>query len=211
MTDGNLKAAGYNGIHFFAKHVFGFLCEPDPGDLPGIPRNVTYLQDYRIYGKNDVHASVDYVKKLPFRYYRPCASVDEKIGMMYMTYVCRKVSPDVIREYLRRSGCSSATLVTPYPLKEYDGIDGVKQVTAPVDGFFDKFGTYIYLPVGRKFDCSPRLVTECYMHGKNVFIDIDYADPGLDTRRKDAERDIGSLDLVDGDRIVKIIEEYRRS
>lgn len=211
VADGNFKAAGYNGIHFMARRVFGFLCEPDPGEFPGMPRNVTYLQDYRIYGRNALHPSVDYVKKLPFSQYRPCAAVDEGLGMMYMTYVCRKVGPGVVADYLARSGCRSSMLVVPYRLPEYDGIPGVEQVVAPVDGFFDRFGTYIYLPVQRRFDCSPRLVTECYMHRKRVFMDLDYADPGLDVRRRDAETDLGSLDLRDGDRILDVIEDYRRT
>lgn len=186
VADGNFKAAGYNGIHFMARRLFGFLCEPDPGEFPGMPRNVTYLQDYRIYGRNTLHSSIDYVKKLPFKYYRKCAQVNEKIGMMYMTYVCRKVGPEVIADYFRRSGCSRSMLVVPYMLPEYDDIFGIEQVVAPVDGFFDKFGTYIYLPVQRKFDCSPRLVTECCMHGKKIFMDLDYSDPGLETRLADA-------------------------
>jgi len=128
MADGNFKAAGYNGIHFIAKRMFGFLCEPDPGEFPGMPHNVTYLQDYRIYGKNETHCSIDYVKKLPFRHYKKCAQVDRKIGMMYMTYVCRKVGPDIVEKYLQKSGCLSSWLVTPYRLAEYDGIPGVTQI-----------------------------------------------------------------------------------
>jgi len=100
VTDGNFKATSYNGIHFMARRIFGFLCEPDPGEFQGMLYNVTYLQDYRIYGKNTLHNSVDYVKKLPFKYYRKCAKVDEKHGMMYMTYVCRKVGADTVVDYL---------------------------------------------------------------------------------------------------------------
>ena len=211
VADGNFKAAGYNGIHFMGKRMFGFLCERDPGEFPGMPHNITYLQDYRIYGKNALHNSIDYVKKLPFKYYRKCALVDEKIGMMYMTYVCRKVGPEVVADYLARSGCTSSILVVPYKLAEYDGIPGITQVVAPVADFFDKFGTYIYLPVQRRFDCSPRLVTECCMHGKKVFMDLDYSDPGLETRLSDARSDLRRLNLADGDPILDIIERYRAS
>ena len=38
-------------------------------------------------------------------------------------------------------------LVVPYTLPEYENIDGVKQVQAPVPDFFEKFDTYIYTPV----------------------------------------------------------------
>jgi len=44
----------------------------------------------------------------------------------------------------------------------------------------------IYLPVGRKFDCSSRLIPECAYYGKNViYHDIDYIDKGLMTRKGD--------------------------
>jgi len=99
----------------------------------------------------------------------------------------------------------------PYKLAEYDNIPGITQTVAPIAEFFDKFGTYIYLPVQRKFDCSPRLVTECCMYGKRVFMDLDYSDPGLETRLADARRDLSSLDLTDGDKILDIIEKYRSS
>lgn len=55
----------------------------------------------------------------------------------------------------------------------------MQQVVAPVKNFFGQFDTYIYTPVARHFDCSPRLVTECYMQGKNVLVDLDYVDLGL--------------------------------
>ena len=64
-----------------------------------------------------------------------------------MTYVCRKVGPEVVADYLAMSGCTSSILVVPYKLAEYDNIPGITQVVAPIVDFFDKFGTYIYLPV----------------------------------------------------------------
>ena len=124
---------------------------------------------------------------------------------MYMTYVCRKVSPDIIREYHLKSGCSRTILVVPYRLPEYDGIDGVAQIEAPVHDIFEKFDTYIYTPVNRKFDCSPRLVTECFMLGRNVFKDLDYYDIGLETRYSDCVNNLNGLDLTDGDEILKIV------
>ena len=47
------------------------------------------------------------------------------------------------------------------------------------------------------------------MHGKNVFMDLDYSDPGLTVRKTDAERNLQSLNLKEGDAILDIIEEYR--
>ena len=50
---------------------------------------------------------------------------------------------------------------------------------APIEDFFNKFDTYIYTPVARKFDCSPRLVTECFLQNKKLFLHLDYMDIGL--------------------------------
>jgi hypothetical protein len=74
---------------------------------------------------------------------------------------------------------------------------------------FSKFGTYIYTPVSRKFDCSPRLVTECFMHKKRVFKDLDYYDIGLETRYSDCVNDLQSLDLREGDKLLSIIEQSK--
>ena len=77
------------------------------------------------------------------------------------------------------SGCEKTLLVVPYKLDEYDYLDGVEQVLAPLPDFFDQFDTYIYTPVHRKFDCSPRLVTECFLQNKKIFMHLDYMDIGL--------------------------------
>jgi len=62
-----------------------------------------------------------------------------------------------------------------------------------------KFDTYIYTPVQRQFDCSPRLVTECFLHKKNVLIDLPYVDIGLQTRYNDCKKDIEQLNLKEND------------
>ena len=49
------------------------------------------------------------------------------------------------------------------------------------------------------------------MHGKKVFIDLDYSDPGLEIRLSDARSDLRRLNLTDGDPILDIIERYRAS
>lgn len=55
----------------------------------------------------------------------------------------------------------------------------------------------MYLPVARHFDCSPRLVAECFFHGKRLFQANNYADPGFDVRLRDCREDFGSLWLRD--------------
>ena len=43
------------------------------------------------------------------------------------------------------------------------------------------------------------------MSGKRVFKHLDYYDVGLETRYNDCVNDVNTLDLVDGDDILKII------
>lgn len=208
LVNGDLKQFEYAKIVLAAKNIFCFMCE----FIDYVPKiykqntNITYLQDYRIYGKNKNFNSYDYVKKLPFMFYKKSNRYFDNTGMIYMTYVCRKVFPKVIADYHRKSGCTNTILIVPYKLPEYDNIDGVVQVEAPLEDFFNKFDTYIYTPVNRKFDCSPRLVTECFMQGKNVFKDLDYYDIGLETRYNDCINDLESLNLTENDDILKILK-----
>ena len=74
---------------------------------------------------------------------------------------------------------------------------------------FSKFDTYIYTPVERKFDCSPRLVTECFLYGKKVYMNLDYMDIGLQTRYNDCMTDLESLNLTDNDKILTIIDKLK--
>ena len=107
------------------------------------------------------------------------------------------------------SGCEKTLLVVPYKLDEYDYIDGVEQVLAPLPDFFNQFDTYIYTPVHRKFDCSPRLVTECFLQNKKIFMHLDYMDIGLETRYNDCVSNLESLNLKEGDPILDIIPSMK--
>ena len=122
-----------------------------------------------------------------------------------MTYVCRKVEPKIIEQYHKKSRCNKSFLIVPYKLPEYDSIPDVEQVEAPIENLFDKFDTYIYTPINRKFDCSPRLVTECFIHNKNVFKDLDYYDIGLETRYNDCIDNLDQLNLNNNDYILNLI------
>jgi hypothetical protein len=94
----------------------------------------------------------------------------------------------------------------PYKKVEFDNLLNIEQIEAPVMDLFLKFDTYIYTPVARHFDCSPRLVTECFMQNRKVISNNCYADPGFDTRYNDCINNLNSLNLLDGDDILNIIE-----
>ena len=207
LTDGNIKSLEHRKIILATTRLYGFMCGDYEFHLMKTNRRITYLQDYRIYGRNRNFRSFDYVKKLPFKFYRKSSRKFDNTGLMYVTYACRKVTPQVIQDYHEMSGCDRTLLVVPYKLPEYDCIDGVCQVLAPLADFFDRFDTYIYTPVHRKFDCSPRLVTECSMQGKRIFMRLDYVDIGLETRLNDCRHNLEGLNLTDGDPILDIIDQ----
>lgn len=76
------------------KKLFGFLCEYDRFHEVKTNRQIVFLLDSRVYGGSLRHfKSIDYVKKIPFQYYKKAPVVDSKIGMAYMTFACRLVSP----------------------------------------------------------------------------------------------------------------------
>ena len=207
IADGNIRAFEYFNLMLATSKLYGFRCENDNAEEVTMNSHITYLQDYRVHGNGDgtKFKTLDYVKKLPFKFYRKARDCSFDIGMMYITYVCRKVTPDVIQNYHQMSGCKHTFVIVPYALPEYDKLQGIIQVTAPVKNLFDKFGTYIYTPVNRKFDCSPRLVTECFFQQKRVFKQLDYYDVGLETRFNDCVNNLQSLNLDANDKILDIL------
>ena len=209
LCDGNIRSLAHRRIMLATRKLYGFMCGEYGFEEIKSNNHITYLQDFRIYGRNQFFKCYDYVKKLPFKYYKQISRERQRppVGMMYVTYACRKVTPQVIQQYYEMSGCCKSLLVVPYKLPEYDRIDGVEQVLAPVQDFFEKFDTYIYTAVERHFDCSPRLVTECLFYKKEVLLNVNYVDIGLQTRWKDATRDIKSLELKEDDEILSIIKQ----
>ena len=190
-----------------ASNLYGFMCEfhDDYKDVR-LHKNIVYLQDDRVHKKSKYFKTIDYVKKLPFKFYKKSNKKFDNTGLMYVTYACRKISRQIMIDYHKKSGCKKTLLVVPYKLQEYDNIDGIEQIEAPLEDFFNKFDIYIYTPVNRKFDCSPRLVTECFMQGKKVFKDLDYYDVGLETRYNDCVNNLSCLDLNKNDKILDILK-----
>lgn len=129
LTDGNIHALQTYGIKLITKKLYGFLCFNDEMMIKNMDcslyQHITYLQDYRIYGRNNRFKSIDYVKKLPFNHYKPQQREFDNTGMMYVTFNCRKITPDVVEYYHKISGCSKSIVVVPYKLPEYEGIDGI--------------------------------------------------------------------------------------
>ena len=205
LTDGNIKNLEQYKILLHTKKLFGFLCFNEQFENVKTNKNIVFLQDYRIYQQNKHFKSIDYVKKIPFQFYKKYEKTNGNIGLMYMTHVCRKVQPSTIETYHKLSGCEKTLLLVPYKLPEYDKIDNVEQIVIPLDSLFSKFDTYIYTPIKRHFDCSPRFVTECFYYGKKVFKQLDYFDVGLEIRYNDCIENMEKITLNGNDEIVEIL------
>lgn len=210
LADGNYAALDYYNIILVTKYLLAFKCQDFSETRPIFHKQLIYLQDNRVYGIDKQFQTINYVKKIPFKYYKKAKQIDQNIGMMYTTYICRKVTPNTIEKYHRLSGCKSSMLIVPYALPEYNNIQNVVQMVAPVENLFDRFGTYIYTPIQRQFDCSSRLVTECFMQGKRVIKQLDYYDRALETRYDDCANRLDSLNLTSDDSILDIIKSIRQ-
>ena len=88
-------------------------------------------------------------------------------------------------------------------------IEGFSFSIPPVKNLFEKFSTYVYTPVKRKWDCSPRFIAECkYFNKEVIFHNIDYwkEDKGLYWRQWDIENNFDSLFLKEDDEIIQILK-----
>ena len=227
LCDGNIKSLWDSCIVLATPVLLGFRCgNYDFNSVcveTSLYNNFTFLQDYRVYARNSEpqgcpFLTIDYRKKFNFSAFRrpeDCVCSTDT-ALLYLTRNCRYMSPSGVREVMEAFPHDRYLILTPTP-DEYDVLKSsrVRVVQPPVYPFFKSFSTYIYTPIPRRFDCSPRLITECAYYGKPVqyFLDEDYQDVGLQVRRRDIESKDGlrSLTLKDDDRIVDIVSAYRGS
>lgn len=163
---------------------------------------VWILQDDRVYDPVNVNG-INYKKKILFSRLKPIEQSKDAV-LVYATKNCRNISNyDDLRQY------GDNILVITNEENKPAELEGFTFVTPPVDNLFEQFTTYVYTPVTRKWDCSPRFIAECKHYGKNVlFHNIDYwdEDKGLYWRNWDIENDYDSLDLHYSDDIVNILK-----
>lgn len=166
---------------------------------------VHILQDNRVYNK--VHTNgINYVKKILFSKYRKITS-DSEDFMIYATKNCRNISNYMYNELNEKYNANFICL-TNEENKPQGLPKNFNLVDMPVTNLFERFGTYVYTPVARKFDCSPRFIAECKFYEKEVIYHIDYLseDRGLYWRKHDIENNFKSLFLTDSDEIINIIK-----
>lgn len=164
--------------------------------------NVWILQDDRVYDSVKVNG-IDYKKRILFSKLVPIITASDQM-LVYTTKNCRNLD-----SYAELQQYSNNILVITNEENKPRDIKGFTFVIPPVENLFEQFGTYIYTPISRKWDCSPRFIAECKYYGKQViYHNIDYwnTDLGLYWRKWDTDNNFESLYLTDHDEIITIIK-----
>lgn len=164
--------------------------------------NVYILQDNRVY-EPVKRNGIDYKKRILFDKLTPISTSKDRV-LLYATKNCRDIDNyDELRQYGNILAITNKEN-TPAP------VDGITFIIPPVQDLFEQFTTYVYTPVKRQWDCSPRFIAECQYYGKQVvYHNIDYwdVDLGLYWRKWDMEHDFESLYLKPNDAIISIIKD----
>lgn len=204
FTDGGIRSL-HDKTLFFDK-IFHFAC----GDFE-IKDNkdpkVFILQDNRVY--EECFNGINYKKKINFSRYKKIGHSTNDF-LLYGTKNCRTIPNELYNELLALYPNDSFICLTNKENRPVGLPSRMKLVDMPVENLFERFGTYIYTPVPRKFDCSPRFIAECKFYGKDViYHNIDYwnEDKGLYWRKWDLDHDFDSIFLKDSDQLVQILKE----
>ena len=161
------------------------------------------LEDKRIYGRDNI----DYKKRILFDRLRKSHRAEDKT-LLYLTKNCRHISDDDFNELSYRD---EEFLCIVNSMDNVYTHDKFAYEVAPIDNLYERFNKYIYTPVARKWDCSPRFIAECKWYGKIVeYFNIDYweEDLGLKYRVWDIAHDFKSIQLKEDDEIVTILGDY---
>lgn len=223
LCDGNIKSLWDSRIVLATPVLLGFRCGNYDFDSVRVEtsqfNNFTFLQDYRVYATQKCpFSTIDYRKKFNFPAFRnrEACVCNTDTALMYLTRNCRYLSLSGVREVMEAFPHDRYIVLTPTP-DEYKALKSTKVlvVQPPIYPFFNSFSTYIYTPVPRRFDCSPRLITECAFYGKEVqyFLGEDYYDIGLQVRKSDIEADpsLQCLTLQEDDSIIDIVRAYKET
>ncbi len=197
FTDGDLSAINYMKIIF--DKCFIFACGEKEIKNNQNPK-IFVLQDHRIY-ETVITNSIEYVKKILFSRLKSINKHKNKT-LLYGTKNCRKLDKDFYK-YLESKYSDDFILLVNEPIRISNRF---QLLPMPVANLFEQFNKYIYTPVSKHFDCSPRFIAECKYYNIEVVYEIDYKDIGLEVRREDLKH-IESISLNSNDEIIQILKE----
>jgi len=198
FTDGAYERIKLSNIYY--KKMFLFSC----GYMPiTSDKNIYILQDHRIYKKAKVN-SIEYVKKILFSRFKE-VNTHKNQTLIYATKNCRKLSVKYYQNLLNNTN-DNYIVITNEENKLTFTSPRITQIMMPVKDIFEHFNKYLYTPIDRQFDCSPRFIAECKYYNIEVQYDITYTDKGLEARQSDLE-DLSKISLTKNDNIIKIISD----
>jgi hypothetical protein len=198
FVDGGIINTSSVALYF--DNIFYFACG-NREIKDNIRENVYILQDDRVYARVKING-INYKKRILFDKLRPISESKESV-LLYATKNCRNI--EVYEEFAQYG--DSILAITNAENRPKDS-DGFTFILPPVEDIFEQFSTYVYTPVNRKWDCSPRFIAECKYYGKRViYHNIDYwnIDHGLRIRKWDIDNDFESLYLRENDSIIGIL------
>jgi len=166
--------------------------------------NIYILQDHRIYDKAKVN-SIEYRKKILFSRLKKVKKHQNRT-LIYATKNCRNLSDNYYKNILNTFEDNFLILTNEENTLSFIN-DRIEQIKMPVPNLFEQFNKYIYTPIERQFDCSPRFIAECKYYNIEVVYDVNYIDKGLESRKEDL-KNIKTIDLKNDDNIIDIIKQY---
>jgi hypothetical protein len=201
ITDGGM--VNMKNVTLLCDSVFYFACGNK--EIALNDKDNTYiLQDDRVYDKVALNG-INYKKRILFNKLKRIGE-SKDAALVYATKNCRNVENfDELKSYHEN------ILVITNEENRRENFDNFTFVTPPLSDIFEQFTTYIYTPVQRKWDCSPRFIAECHYYNKQVvYHNIDYwgIDHGLYWRYYDIQNDFDSLALKPDDEIVHILKRF---
>lgn len=202
IVDGNLMKDKNVVLKF--KHIFMFSCGIK--DLHLLKdTNISVLHDYRIYDSSII--TIDYKKKILFSKLKDVSKCEDNM-LLYITKNCRKLSFNELKSISLKFKNKNILAIVNFNEEYKYQFENVTFLSAPVKNILEKFNTYCYTSISRKFDCSPRFIAECKFYNKEVIYEIDYLeeDKGLYWRKFDIENDFENLYLNENDEIINIIK-----
>jgi len=200
FTDGGV--VNMQSVTLLFDNVFYFACG-NKEIKDNNKDNVYILQDNRVY-EPVKRNGIDYKKRILFDKLKPIGKSLDHV-LLYATKNCRDLD-----SYDEFTAYGKPILAITNKENKPKDIPGITFITPPVFNLFEQFNTYIYTPVRRKWDCSPRFIAECKWYGKDVvFHNIDYWDEdlGLYYRNWDIEHDFSSIELRPDDQITTILRD----
>ena len=211
FVDGLLKTHFQeHGVALVFNKIYTFRCCKFCNHENILYDNVKVLQDIRVY-EDDIDKSIDYVKKINFEKYKTINEPPARVALIYATKNCRYMSINEIQTIVDTYEYDKYLIVSD---TEYDKLPTKCEILIPpVVDLFDKFTDYIYTPIEKRFDCSPRMIAECKYYNKRVIyhnIDDEYLqhDTGLRVRMQDIDNSIDLVTLQPTDTILDILSEH---